>query len=407
MTAYFPQTGTRDLLPLEVAQKLWIAEGLQQVYHQWGYQRIITSTLEGMDTLMAGGAIDRATVLAVSDGNGASLGLRPELTASIARTAVTRMAGDTNPQRLYYSANVFRRPGLNQQGQQLELYQSGVELLHAAGERADAEILLLLAAGLHRLGLTDWQVILGEVSLTRSLLAPFPPALRESVRRCLARLDRVALAALPLSPDLRDRALWLFDLRGQPAAVLQRVAALDLEPAAQGAVARLKTLLDWVQTSAIAPLPLTLDLSLLEPIDYYTGLVFEVVARPQQQFYLLGKGGRYDQLLALYDPTGQGGPGIGFALNLEAVHACLLSSEQLPSVPPASDWLVIPQTAAATAAALAYAAKLRDSEHLVRVELELGERSPAESRAYARTSRIRYLAWVAADGTPEVEKLVP
>jgi len=36
------------------------------------------------------------------------LGLRPELTASIARTAVTRMAGVTYPQRLY-NANVFRR----------------------------------------------------------------------------------------------------------------------------------------------------------------------------------------------------------------------------------------------------------------------------------------------------------
>jgi len=403
MAAYSPPTGTRDLLPLEVAQKLWIAERLEQVYCQWGYQRIIASTLEGMDTLMAGGAIDRATVLATSDGSGIGLGLRPELTASIARAAVTRMAGDTNPLRLYYNANVFRRPPDSQHGRQIEFYQSGVELLHAAGDRADAEILLLLAAALRRLPLADWQLVLGEVGLTCALLAPFPPELRESVRQNLARLDRVALETLPLPPELRDRALFLFDLRGQPAEVLQQVAQLDLAPEAQQAVASLKTLLESLQ--AIAPLPLVLDLSLLEPIDYYTGLVFEVVARQQHQCYLLGKGGRYDRLLALYDPTGQGGAGVGFALNLEELHACLLAADQLPPAPPASDWLVIPEKAAATVAAFAYAEKLRASEHLVRVEVELSARSPEASRTYARNRHIRHLAWIAADGTPRVETL--
>ena len=51
--------GARDLLPLEVAQKRWIADRLQQVFHRWGYHRIITSTLEWLNTLMAGGPIER------------------------------------------------------------------------------------------------------------------------------------------------------------------------------------------------------------------------------------------------------------------------------------------------------------------------------------------------------------
>jgi len=55
---------------------------------------------------MAGGAIQQSTVIQLQN---AEEELRPELTASIARTAVTRMAGVTYPQRLYYNANVFRR----------------------------------------------------------------------------------------------------------------------------------------------------------------------------------------------------------------------------------------------------------------------------------------------------------
>jgi ATP phosphoribosyltransferase regulatory subunit len=58
---YQPPAGARDLLPLDVAQKRWIEDRLQQVFQRWGYHRIITSTLERLDTLMAGGAIQRST----------------------------------------------------------------------------------------------------------------------------------------------------------------------------------------------------------------------------------------------------------------------------------------------------------------------------------------------------------
>lgn len=39
-----PPAGTRDLLPQDVTQKRWIESRLQQVFQQWGYQRIITPT---------------------------------------------------------------------------------------------------------------------------------------------------------------------------------------------------------------------------------------------------------------------------------------------------------------------------------------------------------------------------
>ena len=38
--SYQPPAGARDLLPLEVEQKRWINDRLQQVFQQWGYQRI-------------------------------------------------------------------------------------------------------------------------------------------------------------------------------------------------------------------------------------------------------------------------------------------------------------------------------------------------------------------------------
>ncbi|MBD2034797.1 ATP phosphoribosyltransferase regulatory subunit [Leptolyngbya sp. FACHB-321] len=406
---YQPPAGARDLLPLDVAQKRWIEDRLQQVFQRWGYHRIITSTLERLDTLMAGGAIQRSTVLQLQEADDEQLGLRPELTASIARTAVTRMAGSTHPLRLYYNANVFRRASEGGYSRQQEFYQAGVELVGAGGLLADAEVLLLVLDCLRNLGLQQWSVILGEAGLTRSLLSIFPTALRDKVRQAIARLDRLMLEALPMSPALRERAMLLLDLRGRPSDVLQRLATIDLDASQQEAVNNLKSLVDLLQTSdrpdpAVPPADnLILDLSLIRTLDYYTGVVFEVVSTSTTGQQVLGQGGRYDQLLGLYHPEGQTHPGIGFALQIEHLHQVLLPTGQLPQQTTTSDWLIVPDSPQAYTAALAHAQTLRDSPTAPTVELDLGGRDAAAIHEYARRRRIAQVAWVKPDGKTVIE----
>lgn len=405
---YQPPVGARDLLPLDVVQKRWIEERLQQVFHRWGYHRIITSTIERLDTLMAGGAIQRSTVIQLQNGEEEELGLRPELTASIARAAVTRMAGVTYPQRLYYNANVFRRASGSNHNRQQEFYQAGVELLGASCWLADAEVLLLIATCMQQLGLHEWRLILGEAGIARSLLSPFPANIRTQVRSAIAQLDRITLETLPLSAQLRARALLMFDLRGNPSDVFQKLAKFELDAPQQQAVNHLKSLVELLNENfpvQSQQSPIVLDLSLIQTIDYYTGVVFEVVTNTAAQSRVLGQGGRYDQLLQLYHPTSATVPGIGFALNIEDIHQVLLASNQLPQATPATNWLVVPETPQAYSAAFTYAAKLRDSRHLVRVEIDLGSRDHDTIRQYARKRRIQQIAWINAAGSPTIELL--
>ncbi|MBN3883181.1 MAG: ATP phosphoribosyltransferase regulatory subunit [Nostoc sp. JL34] len=401
---YQPAAGARDLLPLDVEKKRWIEDRLQQVFHRWGYHRIITSTLERMDTLMAGEAIQRQMVIQLQqNGEDEELGLRPELTASIARTVVTRMAGLRYPQRLYYNANVFRRTWESRHNRQQEFYQAGVELLGAGGLLANAEVLLLVADCLAALGLQGWHLILGEAGITRSLLNAFPANLQDQVRSAIAHLDRITIDNLPLSDKLRDRARIIMDLRGPSADVLQKVSSLDLDEEQREAVNNLKSLVELLESEK--KLPLILDLSLIQTIDYYTGIVFEVVNVTESQARVLGRGGRYDQLLGLYHPQGENIPGIGFGLSIEDLYQVLLSTQQLPQVTPASDWLVVPETPSANVFAFAYAQKLRDSTDLVRVEIDLGGRDAEAIRQYARDRGIAQIAWIKADGSPKIEPL--
>jgi ATP phosphoribosyltransferase regulatory subunit len=400
---YQPPVGARDLLPLDVAQKRWIEDRLEQVFQGWGYHRIITSTLERIDTLMARGAIERSTVIQLQNIQDEELGLRPELTASIARAAVTRMAGASYPQRLYYNANVFGRTPESKHNSQQEFYQAGVELLGGGGLVADAEVLLLVAACLQALGLQNWHLIVGEAEITQSLLKAFPANLQSKIRSAIVHLDRVAIDTLPLSEEHRDRAKVMLDLRGKSADVLQKIGTLNLDSQQQEAVNNLSSLVETIESQGKCSL--ILDLSLIQTFDYYTGFVFEVVSDIDNQARVIGRGGRYDKLLGLYHPQSKDIPGTGFALFIEDLYHVLSSSKQLPQPKLASDWLVVPENDRAIAAAFAYAEKLRSSTHLVRVEMELSKRETQAIKKYARDREIAQIAWIKADGSKTVESV--
>lgn len=431
-------TGARDLLPLDVAQRSWIEARLRQVFESWGYHEIITPTLERLETLVAGDAVQGATVIQFQDTDDTVLGLRPELTASIARATATRLSSTPFPHRLFYSANVFRRPQVGTPTRQHEFFQAGVELLGCASVMADAEIVVLLADCLQALGLSPsqlspsqgvgegisekktgstmpgWTLILGDAGLTRSLLGVFPNDeplfLRHQVRQAIAHLDRVALETLPLSAELRERALGLFDLRGTAADVLVRLQGLHLDTVQVEAVHRLKQLVELLEERAIAhlwpdhlPIPLLLDLSLLQTFDYYTGIVFKVASTRETGQRVLGQGGRYDQLLGRYHPERQSRPGIGFSLNLEDLQAVLLEGDRLPCRLPQRRWLVVPWTPDARANAFVQAQKLRQ-EGEERVELYL-EEPPDTAYAYAKSEGMETVVRCFADGSCTQEPL--
>lgn len=396
--------GARDLLPLEVAQKSWINDRLQDVFQRWGYKRIVTSTIEWVDTLMAGGAINPSTVIQLQNTSEGRLGLRPELTASIARAAVNRLTNQTI-QRLCYRANVFRNPPQGHHGRQLEFYQAGVELLFTDGVLADAEILLLLANCLQSLGVESWQLLLGDAGLTRSLLRVFPNDLRPEILKCIANLDRVTLENLPLENDLKVRALTVFDLRGNPLEVLEKVTQLDLDEQGIKAVNHLQSVIDLVNYNDEQKIPIILDLSLIQPFDYYTGITFSAVSSMDNKPYVLGQGGRYNQLLSLYHPQKKSSPGIGFTFNIEDLHNCLLNTPHLPKTTPPSDWLVIAKNPHSAKQAFDYAQKLRTSKEVVRVEIDLEFRSVEEIKKYAQNEGILSLAWVDENGECTIEHL--
>jgi ATP phosphoribosyltransferase regulatory subunit len=378
-------TGVRDLLPLDVVQKRWIEHNLQTAFQQWGYQCVITPMLESMEILSAGGMVRPESVIQIRSGDYKSLGLRPEMTASIARAYSPRLDVENLPQRLYYLGSVFRNvPG------QKESYQGGVELLGAEGLAADGEILLLLRDCLQRLELTEYDIILGDVGFTSTLLQSFSYKFREPIRNCLVHLDRVSLEQLDIPSGVKAQALELLDLRGKPSQVLSKCRSLPWIANQGEKLDYLKSLVELCKDDRIV-----LDLSLIQDFDYYTGIVFEVVSGKE----IISQGGRYDQLLGIYHPQGKTYPSVGFSWNIEALHKSLDRLNLLPQRTPSADWLVVPLSEAVLDCAFSHADRLRKDTVPQRVEVYIAPPTEEEVLAYARSEGIPHIAWVELGGT--------
>ena len=148
----------------------------------------------------------------------------------------------------------------------------------------------------------------------------------------------------------------------------------------------------------------TLDLSLIQTFDYYTGIVFEVVSSTHGQ-RVLGQGGRYDQLLSLYHPQGKPTPGIGFSLNIQDLQQVLLSKALLPQQTALSQWLVVAESTQAVSEAFRHAQMLRHqgAESAVRVEVALDLDDVVDARDYAQRRGIPKIAWVNPSGSVTIE----
>ena len=325
-----PASGARDLLPRDVGVNRWIAEQLAAVYQRWGYEEVTPPSLERIDTLEAGGAIESHQVVQVVADE--ALGLRPEMTASIARAACTRLAAMQRPLRLHYRGSTFQAQRAEDQGLRIvEDLQSGVELMGAKGLAGDAELLrLLLDAGSHLPLSAEHQptLLIGHQRLLSVLLQAVDPAMRSTVRRHVCGLNRVALSQLELPEQQRLQLLQLLQLRGEPTAVINGLEALL---GATDLLAELKELISIIEEQASrAGIRLQLDPTFHPDFELYDGVMVKLVCQGLDAPVAIASGGRYDALVQRFSPDGAVASGVGFSFAVEAVRQLLEQADQLP-----------------------------------------------------------------------------
>ena len=329
-----PAAGVRDLNPGEVERNRVLCDRLAGVYRLWGYRQVAPPTVERADTLAAGGAIDEREIVRLVSGE--PLGLRPELTAPIARAASTRLASQPRPLRLWSEGTIFRSAQGDAGPRILEQLQSGVELLGEPSAAADAELLCLLLAAAGRLGLEPRhqpQLLLGHNGLLSLLLERIPAGQRGAARTALSSLDALAISQLPLEPGQRGWLQQLSRLRGEPQAVL---ATLRQWLGEQPLLQQLAHTLELVAPAAARHnVRLQLDPSFQPHFALYDGLVLKLVCQGSDAPVAIASGGRYDGLVGRFQVAGDPAvaSGVGFGFDVEAIRELPGLAEKQPADP--------------------------------------------------------------------------
>jgi histidyl-tRNA synthetase len=329
--------GTQDILDT-IAGWQHLEATVRQTLAAAGYQECRTPLLEHTELFLRGVGettdIVNKEMYTFTKGE-RSLTLRPEGTAGTVRAYMENgLSRWPKPVRLFYIGPMFRyeRP---QAGRLRQFHQVGVEQFGLDTPDSDLEILTTAVTVLQNLGLSGLSLQLNNLGTAedrerfkedlKSLLQPVRYTLCET---CQTRFDTNPLRMLDCKvPSCQ--------------AVYQGPLLADLlnrDFAGEASQAHFKQVCDGLTRLAI---PFSQNRQLVRGLDYYTGLVFEIVATDGQlgaQNVVCG-GGRYNGLVGQLG--GPDTPAVGFAFGIERLLALLPAAPPtLPDIAVVTDDLV-------------------------------------------------------------------
>ena len=297
--------GTEDLLPQDSYKWQYLEKKFKDVCDCFGYKEIRFPTFEHTE-LFERGVGDTTDVVEKQmytflDKGGRSVTLRPEGTASVARSFLQNsLYADTMPAKMYYNIPCFRYEK-SQKGRLREFHQFGVEVFGAKEPTIDAEVISLALTFLDRVGLKDLTVHINSIgckecrkAYNEKLREYFRPHLSELCETCRGRFERNPLRIIDCKSEICREI-------GKGAPVLLDYICDDCREHFE----KFKTCLDNMG------IKYEIDPGIVRGLDYYSKTVFEIISG---DFTVCG-GGRYDGLVE--ELGGSPSPAIGFGLGIE------------------------------------------------------------------------------------------
>jgi histidyl-tRNA synthetase len=287
--------------------------------------------------------------------------LRPEATAGIVRAVISNGLLRENRLRVWCMGPMFRRER-PQAGRYRQFHQIDAEAFGFAGPDIDAELILLSARLLRRLGLTRLKLLINSLGT---------PASRAAYRDQLTAYFGAHEAAL--DEDSKRR------LHGNPLRILdsknpdmQRIVAgapLLLESLDAESKAHFESLCTHLKSAGIE---YHVEPHLVRGLDYYTRTVFEWTTDALGSQSTVCAGGRYDGLVEQLG--GASTPGIGWAMGQERI-VMLLEKQGLAALRERPDVYLVLVGEGTEIPGFRLAERLRDAWPALKLQINLGSGS--------------------------------
>ncbi len=317
-----PLRGVHDVLPAEIASWQHLERITRQVFAGYGYEEFRVPIIEQTQLFKRSigdftDIVEKEMFSFVDQGED-HITLRPEATAGIVRAVISNGLLREGRLRVWCMGPMFRRER-PQAGRYRQFHQIDAEAFGFEGPDIDAEMILLSARLLRRLGLTRIRLKINSLGT---------PATRAAYRDQLIAYFTAHEAALDEDSKrrLHGNPLRIFDSKNPD---MQRIVAGAphlLEALDAESKAHFECLCTHLKSAGIE---YDVDPRLVRGLDYYTRTVFEWTTDALGSQSTVCAGGRYDGLVAQLG--GSGTPGIGWAMGQERI---LMLLEQQGLAPP-------------------------------------------------------------------------
>lgn len=285
---------------------------LRALFEQYGYKKFKMSKFEEYDFYADNRSfLSSETILTFTGLDGKLLALKPDVTLSIVKN--TKGSKD-NAERVYYNENVYRaRKGA---GEYKEIMQVGLEYIGEVDDYATLEVLLLAQKSLK--AISDQYIMdLSHMGFVAGLMEEvnLPYAQQKAVLNCISEKNAHGIRNIckeaDLAEDMISRLEALASLYGGLEGTLEQAKALCCNEKMEQAVAELEGILRCLKIGGNEK-NVNLDFSIVNDMDYYTGVIFQGFINGVPSGIL--SGGRYDNLL---HKMGKDADAIGFAVYLD------------------------------------------------------------------------------------------
>ncbi len=300
----------------------------EEVASLFNFRMMEPAPLEHLSILRAksGADIDKE-IYAFKDKGGRDVGLRFDLTVGMTRYVCARR--DLRPPvKLAALAGAWRYDE-PQHARYRWFRQWDLEIFGPPSIEADAEVVEASYRLFERLGLDSFSVQIGDRGTVQQFVNKVL-GIKENGRavEMMRALDKVQKRTKPdlrteytekgFRPEDIDRLFEFGSIRGPPGKVLSKLGESKVESPA------LEALADIMKGRGVE---VEFNLGVVRGIDYYTGVVFEVVDSARPDLGSLAGGGRYDLLPGTFgrpDLSATGAAGglerIALSLSRDAVH---------------------------------------------------------------------------------------
>ncbi|MGQ9706639.1 MAG: histidine--tRNA ligase [bacterium] len=311
--------GFRDIRPDEMVKRTYILKKIENVFLSHSFSPLSTPTIEYLD-ILKGKMGDEADKLLFSfiDTGGREVGLRYDFTVSLARF-IAMNPNIKLPFKRYQIGSVFRaeKP---QRGRFREFTQCDFDIVGTDSPVADAEIISVMFDVMIELGIKDFQIQINDRRLLFKILRELDIQEERilSICKILDKLDRIGkegVISLLKEEALFNESIKIFIDISEPSFNYKKTIdkLTEVGEIEKESVQFLKfmnivsTILDNDRRILFSPL-------LARGLDYYTGLVFEVLCESAGIGSIAG-GGRYDNMIGLFSKRRIPATGASFGLD--------------------------------------------------------------------------------------------